>query len=104
VNMPSTDPGSSGLPDLYDLLHFFCYHFATDPRDVDYALLGLSKARDDSRMTIDYSQSVRQVYMQSVDYVFNTREPNSISSVLVLLLPKIYTGSLRGHATGMRTH
>jgi hypothetical protein len=60
---------SSNLPDLYDILSKFWNTNATDPRDKVYALVGLTTARDDSRLTIDYSASVRQVFIDVVKYI-----------------------------------
>jgi hypothetical protein len=50
------------------MTYFGCRR-AADPSDFVYALVGLTSARDDPLMLIDYSQSVRQVYMSVVEYV-----------------------------------
>ena len=71
VRLPSFDPSLPGPPGLFEVLNFFRFHSATDPRDMVYAIVGLTKARDDSRMPIDYSQSVREVYINAVDYVLS---------------------------------
>jgi hypothetical protein len=74
LNLPSSDQDDNpGLPNLSTALIFFKSHLATDPRDMVYALVGLTNARDDPRMQIDYSQSVRQVYISVVDYVLKRK-------------------------------
>ncbi|KAE8445966.1 hypothetical protein EG329_012605 [Mollisiaceae sp. DMI_Dod_QoI] len=62
------DP-SSTLPDLYTTLTAFSPKRATDPRDRIFALVSLTTARDDPRFTIDYSASLRQVYIDVAKYI-----------------------------------
>jgi hypothetical protein len=71
VRLPSSDPSMPAPPGLLEALNFFRFHSATDPRDMVYAIVGLTEARDDPQMPIDYSQSVRQVYINVVDYVLS---------------------------------
>jgi hypothetical protein len=60
---------SSSDPDINALLSAFWAKKASDPRDYIYALVGLSSARNDSRFIVDYSASVRQVYINVVRYI-----------------------------------
>ncbi|KAE9369160.1 HET-domain-containing protein [Stipitochalara longipes BDJ] len=60
---------SSGDPDINALLSTFWVKQASDPKDRIYALIGLSSARNDSRFVVDYSASVRQVYINVVRYI-----------------------------------
>lgn len=69
LSLPSSGPEIHGLPSFFETLRLFHYRFATDPRDIIYALVGLTSARDDPLMLIDYTQSVRQVYIKVVNYV-----------------------------------
>jgi hypothetical protein len=61
----------NNLPDLHFLLCTFWQFNATDPRDKVFALIGLSSARDDSRLVIDYSSSVRGVYINVGTYILD---------------------------------
>ncbi|KAG0648879.1 Heterokaryon incompatibility [Hyphodiscus hymeniophilus] len=67
LNLPASD--DPGPPSLSKVLTFFNSHLSTDPRDMVYALIGVTSARDDPMMQIDYSSSVRQVYISVIDYV-----------------------------------
>ncbi|KAK0101309.1 hypothetical protein ONS95_006486 [Cadophora gregata] len=58
-----------GTPDLYTLLSLYWKSAATDPKDKIYALVGLSTARDDPRLSIDYSLSIRQAYINVARYL-----------------------------------
>jgi hypothetical protein len=60
---------SSSDPDINALLSAFWNKEASDPRDRIYALVGLSSARNDSRFVIDYSASVRRVYINVMRYI-----------------------------------
>jgi hypothetical protein len=60
------------LPDLHSLLCTFWAFDATDPRDKVFALIGLSSARDDSRLVIDYSSSVRRTYINVATYILDS--------------------------------
>jgi hypothetical protein len=64
-----------------------------------YALVGLTNARDDPRMQIDYSQSVRQVYISVVDYVLKREVKLDVMSFVGSLLQKTFIVFLRGHRT-----
>lgn len=61
----------NSLPDLHSLLCTFWAFNATDPRDKVFALVGLSSARDDSRLVIDYSSSVRAIYISVGTYILD---------------------------------
>ncbi|KAN0113319.1 HET domain containing protein [Hyaloscypha variabilis] len=67
--MELPQPLSSSDPDINALLTTFWPKKASDPRDKIYALVGLSSARNDSRFVIDYSASVRRVYINLVKYI-----------------------------------
>ncbi|KAF4627244.1 hypothetical protein G7Y89_g10911 [Cudoniella acicularis] len=57
---------------LFNALLMHRLKHSTDPRDKVYALVGLTSARNDPAYTINYSRSVRQVYIDTVDYILKT--------------------------------
>jgi hypothetical protein len=71
LTLPCPETDSAVAPDLFKALLSFRGRNATDPRDMVYALVGLTSARDDPLMVMEYSQSVRQVYINVVDYVLS---------------------------------
>jgi hypothetical protein len=63
-------------PAKYDLLQLLLMHRrqqATDPKDLVYALVGLSIARDDPTFVLDYSRSIRDVYMSVVEHLITLK-------------------------------
>jgi hypothetical protein len=68
VELPPSDSPSSP-PHLYTLLCRYWLQKSSDPRDKIYALVGLSMARDDPNFVIDYSASIRQVYISAAKYI-----------------------------------
>jgi hypothetical protein len=65
LEIPRRDSPSTP-PDLYTTLSAFTLKNSTDPRDRVYALVGLTTARDDPRFVINYSASVRRIYIDAV--------------------------------------
>jgi hypothetical protein len=67
-------PGNaySGVLDISTLLSTFWVKRASDPRDMIYALVGLSSARNDSRFVVDYSASVCWVFTSVLKYILLT--------------------------------
>ncbi len=64
---------------LSQLLLYFCSHFATDPRDNVYALIGFMSTYDDPGFVIDYSLSVREVYINvAKDLIYHDGRQDSI--------------------------
>lgn len=61
--------GSSTRVDLHTLLAHFWPFTSSDPRDKVYALVGLTTARNDPDLVIDYTASVRQVYIATAKYI-----------------------------------
>jgi Heterokaryon incompatibility protein (HET) len=55
--------------ELGDALLMHRLKHATDPRDKVYALVGLTTAQGDPEYIIDYTLSVRQVYVHTIDYI-----------------------------------
>lgn len=62
----------SRLPGLYEMLLEHKNKEATNPKDRIYALLGLTTARDDQRISVDYAQNVEQIYTAAVYYIVTT--------------------------------
>jgi hypothetical protein len=59
-------------PDFFEILLWHCSKQSSDPRDKIYSVVGLSSAREDPLLVIDYSRSVRQIYTDVVRYVVRT--------------------------------
>ncbi|TVY16059.1 hypothetical protein LARI1_G003817 [Lachnellula arida] len=81
MEIPAWDLDQATVPDIYTLLSVFWQKAATNPRDKVYALIGLSTARDDEAFSIDYSLSVREVYINLVKYLATSRKLDVIVSV-----------------------
>jgi hypothetical protein len=62
------------IPDLFEALMVHGSKLSTDPRDQIYALAGLTAARDNPHFVIDYSLSVRQVFINIADYVLRSSQ------------------------------
>jgi hypothetical protein len=60
---------SSDIPDLYTMLSTFWTSKATDPRDKIYALIGLTTARDNLDLVIDYSAPIGKVFLDATKYI-----------------------------------
>ena len=60
---------TSSIPDIDTLLSIFWMKVSSDPRDMVYALVGLTTARDNPRLIVDYSVSVRRVYTDVTKYI-----------------------------------
>ena len=71
LRLPVLDPGSE-LPELLDVLIQSIPKESTDPRDKVFAIVGLTKARDDRRLQIDYSKSVCQLFTDVSEYIIST--------------------------------
>ncbi|CAG8977320.1 hypothetical protein HYALB_00009191 [Hymenoscyphus albidus] len=73
VNRSSlSNPKTSLVPTLFEALLMHRLKHSTDPRDKIYALVGLTTARSDPNFQIDYSHSVRQVYIDTASYILTT--------------------------------
>ncbi|CAG8957591.1 hypothetical protein HYFRA_00010457 [Hymenoscyphus fraxineus] len=66
------NPKTSRVPTLFETLLMHRLKHSTDPRDKIYALVGLTTARSDPNFQIDYSHSVRQVYIDTASYILTT--------------------------------
>ena len=51
---------------------------ATDPRDQVYALLGLAQKEDQAAIQVDYSKSIKQVYIEAAQYAISSFGINMI--------------------------
>ena len=71
LGLPNSVSSSTEPRGLCEALRFFNLQSASDPRDMLYAIIGLTDAGEDPRMPIDYSQPVREVYIKIVEYLVN---------------------------------
>lgn len=55
LNLPNKTPNTSEFPGLPEVMTLVCSRRAADHRNFVYALVGLTSARDDPLMLIDYS-------------------------------------------------
>jgi hypothetical protein len=62
------------LPELYDVLVKYILKESTDPRDLMYGIIGLTKARDDKKLQIDYSKSAHQLFIEASEYIIRTSQ------------------------------
>jgi hypothetical protein len=60
------------LPDLFGVLDAHLDRRSTDPRDHIYGIIGLTSARDNKRLQIDYSKSVCQLFTETSEYIIST--------------------------------
>jgi hypothetical protein len=65
-------PFTSQLTPPCELEKLLFVHYtkqATNPKDKIFALIGISEARDDPRFVIDYSRSLREIFISVVEYI-----------------------------------
>jgi hypothetical protein len=65
---------NDGLPELSGMLEQSYNKHTSDPRDHIYGIIGLTKARNDERLQIDYSTSVRQLFLVVCEYIISTSQ------------------------------
>lgn len=69
---PSALKSTETVPGLFEALLMHRLKHSTDPRDKIYALVGLTTARSDPGFQIDYSHSVRRVYIDTAAYILKS--------------------------------
>ncbi|KAH7174235.1 heterokaryon incompatibility protein-domain-containing protein [Fusarium flagelliforme] len=66
---------------MRDLLEALRPRLATDPRDKVFALVGISEiGMDDTKMAVDYSKSVRDVFTQATDAIIKN-DPSDLNVI-----------------------
>jgi hypothetical protein len=68
------DRPASEPPSLFEALMWHCDKLSTYPEDKIYSLIGLTSARGDSRLVIDYDRGARQAFIDVVQYT-NSLQP-----------------------------
>jgi hypothetical protein len=63
-----------GLPELSTMLEQSYNKHTSDPRDHIYGIIGLTRARNDERLRINYSKSVRQLFLDVCEYIISTSQ------------------------------
>ncbi|KAE8440795.1 hypothetical protein EG329_006573 [Mollisiaceae sp. DMI_Dod_QoI] len=59
-------------PSLFEALRWHCTKVSSLAEDKVYAILGITSARDDPRIVIDYSRGVQQVYIDTTTYIIQS--------------------------------
>ncbi len=75
------DPWSKRRPPLLAVLQRARHSSATDPRDMIFAVVGLSNASPEACLIPDYSKSVEQVYEETAEYLLRESGLLLLSSV-----------------------
>jgi hypothetical protein len=63
-----------GLPELSAMLEQSFNKHTSDPRDHIYGIIGLTNARNDERLQIDYFKSVRELFLDVCEYIISTSQ------------------------------
>ena len=83
-----THSSESELPGLYEMLLEHRNKEATNPKDRIYAIIGLTTARDDPRIFVDYGQTTRQIYTGVINYIVSTTSKLDVICVAREILPE----------------
>lgn len=59
-------------PTLFEALRWHCTKTSTQPEDRIYGLAGITTAGSDPRFILDYSRSIRQIYIDAAVYIIET--------------------------------
>ncbi|KUJ19175.1 uncharacterized protein LY89DRAFT_773274 [Mollisia scopiformis] len=59
-------------PSLFEALRWHCTKESTLPEDKVYAILGITTAKEDPAMVIDYSRGVEQLYIDTTKYIIQS--------------------------------